>query len=300
MIVGNKLDLQKSPSTINRSTHLKDRAESVLTKYMVRIDRWDDDQNVDSCLECSAKTRQNIRDVFYVAQRTISFPSLPLFDKMTQTLTSSYSRILRHVFRFFDHDCDGLWSTSELNAFQVSLLFIVNHNRNSHTLPNSLLKRSILYWISWRNQILLPLFKHSLLLRIKKVSLKKDSLSLWDYSFIEIVLNQTGWCWDLWGTSYMNWSNRYNDDLTWKVQPGDLNVVSRGKIPEWSEEGLKYLNQVSNSDDRLLLACIIVWWRSWWCTINRRSPYDLRSSPWWYSSLGVLFITLVFFILCHH
>lgn len=39
VIVGNKLDLQKSPSTINRSTHLKDRAESVLTKYMVRIDR---------------------------------------------------------------------------------------------------------------------------------------------------------------------------------------------------------------------------------------------------------------------
>lgn len=79
-------------------------------------------KNVDSCIECSAKTRQNIRDVFYIAQRTISFPSFPLFDKTTQMLTSDYSRILRRVFRFFDRDCDGLWSASELNVFQVSLI----------------------------------------------------------------------------------------------------------------------------------------------------------------------------------
>ena len=43
--------------------------------------------------------------------------------------------------------------------------------------------------------------------------------------------------------------NRYNDDLTWGVQPGDLDIASRGKIPEWSEEGLKYLNQVEDYDD---------------------------------------------------
>ena len=70
-------------------------------------------------MECSAKTRQNIHDVFYIAQRTISFPIQPLFDKTTQTLKESYAHILHRVFRFFDRDLNGLWSPSELNLFQV-------------------------------------------------------------------------------------------------------------------------------------------------------------------------------------
>lgn len=35
MIVGNKLDLQKNPVTINRSTHLLDRASPILQDYPV-------------------------------------------------------------------------------------------------------------------------------------------------------------------------------------------------------------------------------------------------------------------------
>ena len=77
-------------------------------------------------MECSAKTRQNIRDLFYIAQRAISFPSFPLFDKSTQRLSQSYSRILRRIFRFFDRDCDGLWNSIELNLFQVSVS-LLNH-----------------------------------------------------------------------------------------------------------------------------------------------------------------------------
>lgn len=77
-------------------------------------------------------------------------------------------------------------------------------DRNTHSQHNSLLRRLILYWISWRNPILLPLFTHFLILTTKKVSLKKDSLNWCDYSFIEIVLNQTGWCCALWGSSCVN------------------------------------------------------------------------------------------------
>ena len=35
MIVGNKLDLQKNPVTINRSTHLLDRDSPILQDYPV-------------------------------------------------------------------------------------------------------------------------------------------------------------------------------------------------------------------------------------------------------------------------
>ena len=35
IVVGNKLDLEKNPDTINRSTHLHERASSLLEKYTV-------------------------------------------------------------------------------------------------------------------------------------------------------------------------------------------------------------------------------------------------------------------------
>lgn len=73
-------------------------------------------------MECSAATRQNVRDVFYTAQRVIAFPIAPLFNRATQTFTDPFSRILCRVFRFFDRDQDGLWSVTELNRFEVFLL----------------------------------------------------------------------------------------------------------------------------------------------------------------------------------
>ena len=37
VIVGNKLDLQQTPTTLNKSTNLHERAEPLLEKYPVRI-----------------------------------------------------------------------------------------------------------------------------------------------------------------------------------------------------------------------------------------------------------------------
>lgn len=70
-------------------------------------------------MECSAATRQNIRDVFYNTQRVIAFPVAPLFNRSTQTLTDPFYRILCRVFCFFDRDQDGVWSLAELNRFEV-------------------------------------------------------------------------------------------------------------------------------------------------------------------------------------
>ena len=70
-------------------------------------------------MECSACSRNNIRQVFYIAQRSVTFPSAPLYDKTQQKLTDRYERILRREFRFFDRDGDRLWSAHEINLFEV-------------------------------------------------------------------------------------------------------------------------------------------------------------------------------------
>lgn len=119
VVVGNKLDLQQNPTTINKSTNLHERAEPLLEKYPVRIQDSSQLQNIESCMECSACSRNNIRQVFYIAQRSVTFPSAPLYDKTQQKLTDRYERILRRVFRFFDRDGDRLWSAHEINLFEV-------------------------------------------------------------------------------------------------------------------------------------------------------------------------------------
>ena len=121
VIVGNKLDVEQNPSTLNRITHLRKHASTVLSKYLVGLNQEAISQSVECCMECSARTRQNIRELFYTAQRTITFPLQPLFDKATQSLRHEYSCILRRVFRFFDRNQDGYWNSTEMNVFQVAL-----------------------------------------------------------------------------------------------------------------------------------------------------------------------------------
>lgn len=60
--------------------------------------------------------------MFYIAQRSVTFPSAPLYDKSQQKLTDRYQRILRRVFRYFDRDGDRLWSAQEMNLFEVTLI----------------------------------------------------------------------------------------------------------------------------------------------------------------------------------
>lgn len=139
--MGNKLDLQQNPTTINRSTHLHERASHLLEKYSVHDDDGCYGQNIESCIECSACSRQNVRQVFYVAQRAIAFPTAPLYDKSKQELTPQYERILRRVFRYFDRDNDRLWSAQELNQFQV-VLFRPYYCRNTVSPPSSPIRKS--------------------------------------------------------------------------------------------------------------------------------------------------------------
>ncbi|KAK0098781.1 hypothetical protein PV326_003442 [Microctonus aethiopoides] len=75
---------------------------------------------IESCIECSAKTFQNISEMFYYAQKAVLHPTAPLYNYDTQELTEECKIALRRIFKICDFDNDGLLNDMELNAFQQS------------------------------------------------------------------------------------------------------------------------------------------------------------------------------------
>ncbi|XP_014212951.1 mitochondrial Rho GTPase [Copidosoma floridanum] len=73
---------------------------------------------VESCIECSAKTLQNISEMFYYAQKAVLHPTTPLYNYDLQELTNECKLALQRIFKICDIDNDGLLSDIELNAFQ--------------------------------------------------------------------------------------------------------------------------------------------------------------------------------------
>ncbi|XP_020292184.1 mitochondrial Rho GTPase isoform X2 [Pseudomyrmex gracilis] len=73
---------------------------------------------IESCIECSAKTLQNVSETFYYAQKAVLHPTTPLYNYDTQELTEECKRALQRIFKICDVDNDGLLNDMELNAFQ--------------------------------------------------------------------------------------------------------------------------------------------------------------------------------------
>lgn len=90
VLVGNKEDL------VDFST-----IDSVLTIM-------EDYPEVESCVECSAKTLHNISEIFYYAQKAVLHPTGPLYLTETQYLTESCQKALIRIFKICDLDGDGL------------------------------------------------------------------------------------------------------------------------------------------------------------------------------------------------
>ncbi|XP_011176375.1 mitochondrial Rho GTPase isoform X1 [Solenopsis invicta] len=73
---------------------------------------------IESCIECSAKTLQNVSETFYYAQKAVLHPTTPLYNYDTQELTEECKTALQRIFKICDVDNDGLLNDTELNAFQ--------------------------------------------------------------------------------------------------------------------------------------------------------------------------------------
>ncbi|PIA27405.1 hypothetical protein AQUCO_07800030v1 [Aquilegia coerulea] len=76
-------------------------------------------QEIESCIECSARNLIQVSEVFHSAQRAVVHPIDPLFDQQTQTLKPQCVMALQHIFQICDQDQDGSLSDTDLNDFQV-------------------------------------------------------------------------------------------------------------------------------------------------------------------------------------
>ncbi|GIY59418.1 mitochondrial Rho GTPase 1-A [Caerostris extrusa] len=76
---------------------------------------------IESCVECSAKTLKNISELFYYAQKAVLHPTTPLYTTESRDLTEKCKRALTRIFKICDYDNDGILSDYELNQFQKNV-----------------------------------------------------------------------------------------------------------------------------------------------------------------------------------
>lgn len=100
-------------------------------------------QEVETCVECSAKLPLNVSEVFYFAQKAVLHPTAPLYDSrdhvrllyypsflliqriICKVLKPACAAALKRIFKLCDSNKDGILDASELNEFQVCPMITV-------------------------------------------------------------------------------------------------------------------------------------------------------------------------------
>jgi Ras family protein T1 len=100
----------KSDTTVNPNTLVQDTFISRLVSANAQIE---------SCVQCSAKNLKNVPEVFYYAQKSVLYPTSPVYDTDAKQLTPLGAKCFTRIFKLCDGDNDGLLSDNELNEFQL-------------------------------------------------------------------------------------------------------------------------------------------------------------------------------------
>ncbi|KAI7869486.1 EF hand associated-domain-containing protein [Spinellus fusiger] len=96
VLVGNKIDL---------------RGDDVTNQSL-------EDEEVETCVECSSKQLLNVSEVFYFAQKAVLHPTAPLYDSREHILKPQCIDALKRIFKLCDTDKDSILNDDELNEFQ--------------------------------------------------------------------------------------------------------------------------------------------------------------------------------------
>lgn len=100
VLVGNKSDILESSSM--------DSIMPIMNAYA----------EIETCVECSAKTLKNISEVFYYAQKAVLHPTAPLYLPEEKELTPRCKTALTRIFKICDQDSDGILNDREIYQFQ--------------------------------------------------------------------------------------------------------------------------------------------------------------------------------------
>ncbi|KAG8895591.1 ERMES complex Ca(2+)-binding regulatory GTPase gem1 [Tulasnella sp. 403] len=105
ILVGNKIDLRGGEVT---NAALEEEIAPIMQEF----------KEVETCVECSAKTPVNVSEVFYFAQKAVLHPTAPLYDSREHCLKPACVEALKRIFKLCDVNKDGLLDATELNDFQ--------------------------------------------------------------------------------------------------------------------------------------------------------------------------------------
>nr|AOC97476.1 Rho family protein [Volvariella volvacea] len=106
ILVGNKIDLRGGEVT---NEALEEEIIPIMNEF----------KEVETCVECSAKTPVNVSEVFFFAQKAVLHPTAPLYDSRDHVLKPACVNALRRIFKLCDTNKDGVLDASELNDFQL-------------------------------------------------------------------------------------------------------------------------------------------------------------------------------------
>lgn len=104
-MVANKSDTMLSASNLNQ--------DPFITRLVVS------NGQIETCIQCSAKNLKNVPEVFYYAQKSVLYPTSPVYDVDKKELTAQAVKCFTRIFKLCDADNDGLLSDDELNEFQL-------------------------------------------------------------------------------------------------------------------------------------------------------------------------------------
>lgn len=107
VIIGNKLDLKSSSPDYSFDTVI-----SLLHNHA---------EMFEVVIECSAKSLENLYDVFIHMQNAVLYPLSPLYDIKNERITREFERALTLVFKRCDKDRDGFLSEDEFCDMQTEV-----------------------------------------------------------------------------------------------------------------------------------------------------------------------------------
>ncbi|XP_072125299.1 mitochondrial Rho GTPase 2-like isoform X2 [Mobula birostris] len=100
ILVGNKSDLQGTSSM--------EMILPIMNQFT----------EIETCVQCSAKSLKNISELFFYAQKAVLHPTAPLYSPEDKQLKPSCIQALTRIFNISDQDNDGILSDTEMNFFQ--------------------------------------------------------------------------------------------------------------------------------------------------------------------------------------
>lgn len=127
VLVGNKTD-----TNLDRNNPTQDSTITQLIRSYSQIE---------TCIMCSAKSLKNVPEVFYYAQKSVLYPTAPVYDVDKKQLTPLAIKCFTRIFKLCDMDNDGRLNDTELNEFQLKC-FGIRLNSNSLQEVKTLLNSS--------------------------------------------------------------------------------------------------------------------------------------------------------------